>query len=319
MLMGRGGATMKMLQTETGCKFTFKGRGSNKNGEDEDPDSPLYVVVRGETESNVRMGVEHVEKIFFNEEYRNALRESQGIKVRKSVQENFAAMNGRPGTKNVVYYIPSDKVGLVIGKGGTMIVQIQRLSGCNLQVERETDEGDPNRRKLHLNGTEAQLIDARRNIQDVISGYRPEQPGEVTEYEMVPQHMIGRVIGKGGETIRRLEKDHGCMVKVLPAEELRPGETLDPEVIREVLLRGYPATVTSAKYEVQQLTDFTGAHLKINPEASEQIVGSSTTTSGATVHITTKASQPAKSYKLIRIPENWCQDYWRTMVRRYVK
>eukprot|EP00493_Phyllostaurus_siculus_P025195 UN25539 len=64
MLMGRGGATMKMLQTETGCKFTFKGRGSNKNGEDEDPDSPLYVVVRGETESNVRMGVEHVEKIF---------------------------------------------------------------------------------------------------------------------------------------------------------------------------------------------------------------------------------------------------------------
>lgn len=72
--------------------------------------------------------------------------------------------------------------------------------------------------------------------------------------------MIGRVIGKGGETIRRLEQEHGCMVKVLPPYE-NSGDVLDGDLIREVMLRGHPNSVQSVRYEVQQLTEFSGAHL----------------------------------------------------------
>jgi len=254
LITGPQGLTMRALQMDTKCRFRFCGRGSNKNGPDEDGNSDLYIFITAENQDDLSKGINRLETVFYDEDVRRQLMDNQG--------GNAGVIPGI-GRKAEIYMIPSDKVGLVIGKGGSMIVKIQQLSGCQLQVDRESDPQNPTRRRLFLCGTDDQLKKAKSHIDDVVAGFRPEAPGEITKYECVPQRMIGRVIGKGGETIRRLERDHTCMVKVLPGPPSHniPDGFPEEEIIREVMLRGFPPNVQAVQYEVQQLTDFSGTHL----------------------------------------------------------
>lgn len=157
MLMGPQGSTMKMLQTDFRCRFKFYGKGSNKNGPDEDPNSKLYVMVTAEHDDDLNAGVSEIERIFNDDDYRDKLRESQGLK-------SLNASVFQDGRRSEIYYIPSDKVGLVIGKGGSMIVKLQNLSGATLQVDRDPDPRDNRRRKLHLTGTDGQLKAVKAHI-----------------------------------------------------------------------------------------------------------------------------------------------------------
>jgi len=294
MLMGPQGSTMKMLQSDTRCRFKFFGKGSNKNGPDEDPGSKLYVLVTADDPEDLNVGVTEIERIFNDDAYRNKLRESQGL---KSLNAQVFQDGGR---RSEMYYIPSNKVGLVIGKGGSMILKLQSLSGATLQVDRDPDPRDMHRRKLHLNGTDEQLKSVKTHIDDVVNGFRPESPGEITKKELVPQRMIGRVIGKGGETIRRLEQDHGCMVKVLEPYK-GVGDLLEGDLIREVMLRGFPDNVQNVTYEVQQLTDFSGAHL------THQMAGRQRDAikQGLPLDALPLPTNPAKKFYIrVRVPEN---------------
>eukprot|EP00927_Polykrikos_kofoidii_P035637 TRINITY_DN30187_c0_g1_i1.p1 TRINITY_DN30187_c0_g1~~TRINITY_DN30187_c0_g1_i1.p1 ORF type:complete len:1299 (-),score=320.86 TRINITY_DN30187_c0_g1_i1:294-4190(-) len=67
-------------------------------------------------------------------------------------------------------------------------------------------------------------------------------PGEVRELVELPVELVGRVIGKGGETIKKLETQSGARLRVLAAADgLVKGD------VQEMSMQGLPAVVEAAK------------------------------------------------------------------------
>jgi len=113
--------------------------------------------------------------------------------------------------------IPQYLVGTVIGRGGANIKQIQKESGAYLRLKDEENEpqeqtvfqeGKPETEKTRTVVVKGEREKARKAeflIKKIIS----EQPKILTEEYYVPQKCCGRIIGRGGMTIRHLSKISG--------------------------------------------------------------------------------------------------------------
>lgn len=120
------------------------------------------------------------------------------------------------------YKIPDKFVGLIIGKGGEQIIRLQAESGCKVQIcqiKQDPIPGGPNPpdRIANLSGTREAINNAKRIMDDIInrgkmadgapSGINPYSFGGSQSKSidvMLPSAKCGLIIGKGGETIRRL-------------------------------------------------------------------------------------------------------------------
>ncbi|KAL2513382.1 KH domain-containing protein [Abeliophyllum distichum] len=127
--------------------------------------------------------------------------------------------------------VPSDKVGVIIGKAGDTIRSLQDNTGAKIQIVRDAD-ADPHSatRPLELIGTLENIKKAEKLIKDVIAeadaggspslvarGFSTVQAaggGEQLEIQ-VPIEKVGLIIGKGGETIRNLQTRTGARIQLL--------------------------------------------------------------------------------------------------------
>lgn len=145
--------------------------------------------------------------------------------------------------KVVVMPVSNEVVGRVIGKGGTTIRQIQDLSGVHLEVAREPAAGS-SMREITITGNEAQiehcqrLVRAKMEGQDLPArgtpaafGLAPGVPGEMKV--CIPDDMVGRVIGKGGSTIREIQDHSGAHMDI--EKDCKSGTSQ-----REVTIKGTP-------------------------------------------------------------------------------
>merc|ERR1719318_553785 len=97
--------------------------------------------------------------------------------------------------------IPNELVGKVIGRGGAKIRQLQDDSGCRIVLAMSSN--GENTRLVALQGTEEQRGLARELINQLSTG----------DFEfLVPQGKIGLLIGKKGETIRKLQDQTGTKI-----------------------------------------------------------------------------------------------------------
>ncbi|CAH9106330.1 unnamed protein product [Cuscuta epithymum] len=143
---------------------------------------------------------------------------------------------GYPGpTKKIE--IPNAKVGVIIGRSGETIRNLQVQSGAKIQVTRDMD-ADPTSetREVELMGTPEQIAMADKLIQDVLSEadlggsnvtsrrLTGQQIGGEQFVMRVPNNKVGLVIGKGGETIKNMQARSGARIQVIPLH-LPPGDT----------------------------------------------------------------------------------------------
>jgi len=128
-----------------------------------------------------------------------------------NVQQPAAPLN----SKNIMM-IPSNKVGMVIGKGGSQIRDIENTTGVRLQLDAT---GEPNR-KLWIQGSDESVTRARAKIEDILSttfgGRANLNPTKIVS---IPSEKVGLLIGAGGSTIKRFSQDHSCHLKVVSEEE----------------------------------------------------------------------------------------------------
>lgn len=111
--------------------------------------------------------------------------------------------------------IPKTLVGTIIGRGGATIKQIQKDSGAYLRFRDDEEETDvvgfddakpPDKtRTVVIRGEREKARKAEFLINKIIN----EQPKILTEEYYVPQKCCGRIIGRGGTTIRHLSKISG--------------------------------------------------------------------------------------------------------------
>lgn len=166
-----------------------------------------------------------------------------------------------------VIIVPDNSVGLVIGKGGSEITQIQSQSGARVQMAPEST-GDGTR-QCTLQGTKMAVERAKQLIHDVITRANarragggggtggndngsgginiPLGPNAITYDMLIPGSKCGLVIGKAGETIRQLQEQSGVKMMMIQDNTEAGGA---PKPLR---MNGDPERIEIAKKLVQDL------------------------------------------------------------------
>jgi far upstream element-binding protein len=122
-----------------------------------------------------------------------------------------AANAGGPGS--AVIQCPSTLVGKLIGRQGATIQDLQGRSRTRIQVDHKTP-GDF--KTVTISGEPQDVESAKQMIKEVLDSDGPAGTvaGDVTKVVNCPQGIVGRVIGKGGETIRSLQQGSGAHIVV---------------------------------------------------------------------------------------------------------
>ncbi|XP_057534758.1 uncharacterized protein LOC130813065 [Amaranthus tricolor] len=177
--------------------------------------------------------------------------------------------NGIPSSKKI--RIPNAKVGVIIGRGGEMIKNLQLESGAKIQITRDADADlHCATRDVELMGTQEQISRAEQRINEVIaetdatssasSGMRgppPPHAGGEQFVMKVPNDKVALVIGKGGETIKTMQSKSGARIQVVPLH-LPPGDT---STERNIYINGTKEQIDTAKELVDEV--ISGNRLKV--------------------------------------------------------
>nr|BBC28431.1 C1, subunit of the circadian RNA-binding protein CHLAMY1 [Yamagishiella unicocca] len=118
--------------------------------------------------------------------------------------------DGATATETIM--CPSDKVGRVIGRAGATIRDLEASTSTRIQVDHKA----PGEKPVTISGKRDDVERAKRTVLDLISGTGDTVPvtGEVQKMLECPQGIVGRVIGRGGETIRTLQQASGAHILV---------------------------------------------------------------------------------------------------------
>ncbi|XP_064613636.1 insulin-like growth factor 2 mRNA-binding protein 2 isoform X2 [Liolophura sinensis] len=157
-------------------------------------------------------------------------------------------------------YIPENSVGAVIGGKGANVRNIMRLSNAKIKIVSSNDkEGETNGerkgpyrnmsyRKVIITGNSNAQWLAQFYIYDKIKsdGYLASDDHCIKLEIKVPQKVIGRIIGKGGQNLREMMRVSGAKV-VLGQSEEENEEEVPVQVIGEF------HSIQAAQYRIRQL------------------------------------------------------------------
>jgi len=133
--------------------------------------------------------------------------------------------------------VPNDCVGLIIGKGGETIRNLQIQSGAKIQVAKKEVIGK-GVRNVFVEGTPERFEQAKKLIDDIVLEARRLNrtqnnllnvavnaeanpfPGPHVPYP-IPNSLIGLIIGKNGETIKQIHNKCGAYVFIPKQTEWR--------------------------------------------------------------------------------------------------
>ncbi|XP_020272012.1 far upstream element-binding protein 2-like [Asparagus officinalis] len=170
--------------------------------------------------------------------------------------------------------VPNGRVGVIIGKSGETIRNLQLQSGAKIQVTRDMD-ADPNSqtRPVELTGTSEQVSRAEQLINDLLAEADAGASGSVSNRRFggdvagaehfsmkVPNNKVGLIIGKGGETIKTMQANSGARIQVIPLH-LPPGDTSNE---RTVHMEGTNEQIEAAKKLVNEIVN---SENRRNPQA----------------------------------------------------
>lgn len=157
------------------------------------------------------------------------------------------------------YPVPDKLVGLVIGRGGEQLHRLQADTQCKVQIAPDSN-GSPDR-KFTLVGSKESIERAKRSIDEILKrgsslGSDPSNPGasvvlqrsncEIVEVK-VPGNKCGLIIGKGGETIKRLSEQYG--VKLVVVQDSSSASSGD----KPLRITGEPEKVAAAKTAILEM------------------------------------------------------------------
>jgi rRNA processing protein Krr1/Pno1 len=172
----------------------------------------------------------------------------------------------REGERSTQIMVPDKTVGLIIGRGGETIKDLQERSGCHVNIVGENKSAN-GLRPVNLIGDDRATQLARELIMEIVEsdtkssganhapaqrergydnyGQRGGNDGAaggrdwIEKTIKVPSEAVGMIIGKGGETIKDLQKTTGCKINV---NQPRP-----PDHTRDIDLAGTSRSMADAE------------------------------------------------------------------------
>ncbi|KAI9684909.1 MAG: hypothetical protein M1822_005558 [Bathelium mastoideum] len=181
----------------------------------------------------------------------------------------------RDGENSIQILVPDRTVGLIIGRGGETIRDLQERSGCHVNIVGE-NKSINGMRPVNLIGNHQAASRARELIMEIVdsdtkstnggnpsmSSQRPQtRPNDIffggeqaaggndkiNESIVVPSDAVGMIIGKGGETIKDMQNLTGCKINV--------SQPKPPDVEREIGLIGTRSAIENAKRAIWEKVD----------------------------------------------------------------
>eukprot|EP00798_Chlamydomonas_sp_ICE-L_P019906 gene19906-26609_t len=134
-----------------------------------------------------------------------------GSKQPRSLQDIVSSLASTPvpvvdlnGNITDSFPCPADKVGKVIGKQGATVKDMMVRSGTTMRVDL-TAQGDT--KPVVITGTREAVERAKAMVKEVLEAeaISTAGPGDLVKKLEVPTALVGRIIGRGGETIKNLQ------------------------------------------------------------------------------------------------------------------
>uniref|UniRef100_A0A8C5U3V0 Far upstream element-binding protein 1 n=1 Tax=Malurus cyaneus samueli TaxID=2593467 RepID=A0A8C5U3V0_9PASS len=121
-----------------------------------------------------------------------------------------------PGNAVQEIMIPASKAGLVIGKGGETIKQLQERAGVKMVMIQDGPQNTGADKPLRITGDPYKVQQAKEMVLELIrdqGGFR-EVP--------IPRFAVGIVIGRNGEMIKKIQNDAGVRIQFKPDDGTTP-------------------------------------------------------------------------------------------------
>ena len=177
----------------------------------------------------------------------------------------------RTGEDATQIMVPNRTVGLIIGRGGETIRDLQERSQCHVNIVGE-EKSISGLRPVNLIGTPSAAAMAKELIMEIVEsdtksqanqqgGMPRENPGlpvigggeKINDRIIVPSEAVGMIIGKGGETIKNMQTDTGCKINVSPAT----GQDIE----RDIGLVGSRESIERAKHAIMEKVHAVVSHV----------------------------------------------------------
>ncbi|KAK8200462.1 hypothetical protein HDK77DRAFT_228897 [Phyllosticta capitalensis] len=181
----------------------------------------------------------------------------------RGAKANAALMHS--GDNSVQIMVPDRTVGLIIGRQGETIRDLQDKSGCHVNIVGENKSVN-GLRPVNLIGSREAAARAKELILEIVDsdtragppaavkennrgGNFDMQagPGKINDTIMVPSEAVGMIIGKGGETIKEMQNSTGCKINVSQAS--------GADIEREIGLVGTRQSIEDAKQAIWEKVD----------------------------------------------------------------
>uniref|UniRef100_A0A7N8YIS0 Far upstream element-binding protein 3-like n=1 Tax=Mastacembelus armatus TaxID=205130 RepID=A0A7N8YIS0_9TELE len=205
-VIGRGGEQITRIQLESGCKIQIA---ADSGGLMERPCS-----LTGTPES-----IEHAKRLLV--QIVDRCRNGPGF---------HSDGEGGPSVQEML--IPASKVGLVIGRGGDTIKQLQERAGVKMMMIQDGPMPTGADKPLRISGDPYKVQAARELVLEVIrekdgdfrSGRNDfsARLGGTSVDVQVPRFAVGIVIGRNGEMIKKIQNDAGVRIQFKADDGISP-------------------------------------------------------------------------------------------------
>ncbi|XP_029467805.1 far upstream element-binding protein 3 isoform X1 [Rhinatrema bivittatum] len=230
-IIGRGGEQISRIQAESGCKIQIA---PDSGGMPERP-----CMLTGTTES-----IEQAKRLL-------------GQIVDRCRNGPGFLHNDMDGSNTIQeILIPASKVGLVIGKGGETIKQLQERTGVKMIMIQDGPLPTGADKPLRITGDPFKVQQARELVLEIIrekdqadfrgvrSDFGSRMGGGSLEVS-VPRFAVGIVIGRNGEMIKKIQND--ACVRI----QFKPDDGISPERVAQVM--GLPDRCQHAAHVINEL------------------------------------------------------------------
>lgn len=267
LIIGRQGENLRRIESESSCRVQFLAPS------DGGPFRQCKITGPRHRRAEVKEAINRI----IEDSGMGALNRAQE-KPRDPNKGGASAL--RDGEDHMQIMVPDRTVGLIIGRGGETIRDLQERSGCHINIVGESKSVN-GLRPVNLIGTREAAARAKDFIMEIVDsdsrGEAPPAPkkmggggpprndgpremgggsgggggggggghDKINDAVYVPSDAVGMIIGKGGETIREMQNVTGCKINV--AQSSGPGETQ-----REITLIGSHDSIARAKLAIEE-------------------------------------------------------------------
>ncbi|KAH7357016.1 hypothetical protein BKA65DRAFT_219386 [Rhexocercosporidium sp. MPI-PUGE-AT-0058] len=273
LIIGRQGENLRRVEADTGCRVQFI------TGQDET--GPYRECKITGSRANRAKAKAEINRIIDDSGMAaNARAAAERARDAPPVRGSSHQPALRDGEDSMQIMVPDRTVGLIIGRGGETIRDLQERSGCHVNIvgEQKSVNG---LRPVNLIGSREAAARAKDLIMEIVEsdsktnnekqgpppratgrdagqgggfggGAAPGAGGDTSNDSIyVPSEAVGMIIGKGGETIKDIQSTTGCKINVSPKQA---GET-----DREIGLVGSRDAIAAAKRAIEDKVEAVAA------------------------------------------------------------